>query len=154
MPHIVQRYLRKIRGAKSSRGQGGLSTGSNDDTQIIATASPQSSSAHLVTNNVAVVKNAAFQEAWENHLKELTEEEMKSVWSSGNPHISLEKIHEQTRNLDTKHTTTLSRKMIGPTLQFLRAFETLLSGATIAGQSSAIASIVMGVLRTIVIVWA
>ncbi|GAD93834.1 conserved hypothetical protein [Paecilomyces variotii No. 5] len=152
MPRAVTRYIRKIRRAKGSRENRGAAVGQSDNTPENAVVSIQLSPASCVAgdNNVAVKKNAAFEEAWKNHWKELTEHEKKNGWREGNQHISLDAIHEKIVNLDTKHAIAVSRKVIDPTLHFLEAINSLVQGATTAAQSSPIGSIVMGVVRVII----
>ncbi|KAL1862030.1 hypothetical protein Plec18170_000854 [Paecilomyces lecythidis] len=151
MPHIISRYIRKIHRAKGSQKEKAEVTSSSSSTP--AKASIQSSASSSTEDDSATArnnKNVAFEEAWRNHLEELTEEEKKNVWSGVNQHISPEMIHDRIVNLDTKHSASVSRKMIGPTLTFLDAVKSFLGLLDTAAQSSPAGPIVMSVVRVII----
>lgn len=154
MPRIVTRYIRKISRFKGSPGEGAAATVSSSSTpepeKVLVSLQSSSVNCSLGDNNAAARKNAAFEEAWRNHFEELTEEEKKNDWREGNQHVSPEMIHDKIVNLDTKHATGVTRKVIEPTLQFLQAIDSLVTGATAAAQSSPIGSIVLGVVRVII----
>ncbi|KAJ9302149.1 hypothetical protein DTO271G3_1015 [Paecilomyces variotii] len=153
MPRLVTRYIRKIRRLKGSQGGAAVTTSSSSTQEPEkALVSLQSSAVNcsVADDNAAARKNAAFEEAWRNHFEELTEEEKKNGWREGNQHVSPEMLHYRIANLDTKHAAAVSRKAIEPTLKFLQAIDSLVTGATIASQSAPIGSIVMGVVRVII----
>lgn len=154
MPHIISRYDRKIHRAKGSQKEKAEVTSSTSSTLAKASVSLQSSPASCSTEDGNATannnKNVAFEEAWRNHLEELTEEEKKNVWSGVNQHISPEMIHDRIVNLDTKHSASVSRKMIGPTLTFLDAVKSFLGLLDTAAQSSPAGPIVMSVVRVII----
>ncbi|KAJ9317024.1 hypothetical protein DTO271D3_2763 [Paecilomyces variotii] len=154
MPRIVTRYIRKISRFKGSPGEGAAATVSSSSTpepeKVLVSLQSSSVNCSVGDNNAAARKNAAFEEAWRNHFEELTEEEKKNDWREGNQHVSPEMIHDKIVNLDTKHAAGVSRKVIEPTLQFLQAIDSLVTGATAAAQSSPIGSIVLGVVRVII----
>ncbi|KAJ9212083.1 hypothetical protein DTO166G4_6360 [Paecilomyces variotii] len=154
MPRIVTRYIRKISRFKGSPREGAAATVSSSSApepeKVLVSLRSSSVNCSVGDNNAAARKNAAFEEAWRSHFEELTEEEKKNDWREGSQHVSPEMIHDKIVNLDTKHATGVSRKVIEPTLQFLQAIDSLVTGATAAAQSSPIGSIVLGVIRVII----
>lgn len=100
---------------------------------------------------VARSTNAAFQEAWDMHWQELTEEE-RIAWSRDRAEISPLKVQKTVESLDKSHKErAITRQWADKTLRFLRAVETLMAGAAIGIQQYPdVSSIVVGVIRVIV----
>lgn len=99
---------------------------------------------------IANSTNAAFQEAWQMHWKELNESE-KIAWSFQEVRSPL-KIHQTINDMDKYHRDkSVTRKWQERTLRFLRAIETLMAGATIGIQAYPdVSSIVIGIFRIII----
>ncbi|KAL1969964.1 hypothetical protein VTN77DRAFT_7474 [Rasamsonia byssochlamydoides] len=100
---------------------------------------------------VARSTNAAFQEAWDMHWQELTQEE-RIAWSRDREKISPLKVQKTIESLDKSHKErSITRQCAEKTLRFLRAVETLMAGAAIGIQQYPdVSSIVMGVIRVII----
>jgi hypothetical protein len=100
----------------------------------------------LISNST----NAAFQEAWQMHWKELSESE-KLAWSFQEVKSPL-KVHKTIDDMDKYHRDqSVSRKCAEGTLRFLRAIETLMAGVTIGMQAYPdVSSIVVGILRVVI----
>lgn len=93
--------------------------------------------------------NAAFQEAWKQHWEKLSDDE-KIAWSFQGVHpLEVQNTIEEMDKLHLEQSAT--RKIASPTLQFLRAVETVMAGATIGIQAYPdVSSIVVGVIRVII----
>jgi hypothetical protein len=123
----------------------------SDSNPSIATTS-HGSSASRTNWIVARSTNAAFQEAWEMHRRELTEEE-KMAWSFQRAEdISPLKIEKAIEDLDKSHKErSITRKCADQTLRFLSAVDTLMAGVLIGIQQyPEVSSIVSGVVRVII----
>jgi hypothetical protein len=100
----------------------------------------------IITNST----NAAFQEAWQMHWKELSESE-KLAWSFQEVRSPL-KVHKTIDDMDKYHRDqSVARKCAEGTLRFLRAIETLMAGVTIGMQAYPdVSSIVVGIVRVVI----
>lgn len=94
--------------------------------------------------------NAAFQEAWQIHWKELSENE-KLAWSFQQVKSPL-KVHQTIDDMDKYHRDqSVARKCADGALRFLRAIETLMAGVTIGVQAYPdVSSIVIGIVRIVI----
>ncbi|QKX60625.1 uncharacterized protein TRUGW13939_07771 [Talaromyces rugulosus] len=118
---------------------------SEDSPPVYSKLGPQDTE-QIITNST----NAAFQEAWKMHWKELSESE-KLAWSFQEVRSPL-KVHKTIDDMDKYHRDqSVARKCAEGTLRFLRAIETLMAGVTIGMQAYPdVSSIVVGIVRVVI----
>lgn len=94
--------------------------------------------------------NTAFQEAWRQHWKDLSEIE-QAEWSSKDLRSPLQ-AQKTVDDLNQLHREqSIARKIADRTLTFLKAIETLMAGATIGIQAyPEVSSVVVGVIRVVI----
>lgn len=89
----------------------------------------------------------AFQEAWKQHWKDLSDEE-KAAWSFETP-LQVQKTTEEMDKLHREH--SIARRIASRALLFLQVVNSLMDGATIGIQAQPeVSSIVLGVIRVVI----